>query len=608
MLRFAAPPPLAPVADGIPDHADPQRLHVLPAGVAIAEDGQGDPCFTLSRFRDEASGAAGGILHVELALTAIPATLLGAAAADGWSLRQVGFDATRVQLRGWGGGLEDEGPLGAWSSAIGRADRLIAATCRLDQRAVQLLEAWLTAEASVAEIEVEGLYHGLAGITLPILASAKLDDVDALLRRAAPGLFTAAGAPLDAVEAALLSGLTLQLDSLGETAPPVTNAELMPLLVLALRDDLLVPVPDADPWAPRFMRRDDVPDTGLRSWDMSIARRANAIWRTRWSVRGFYEGIDVAARRALFPAFSRVAPFSSVAIAVLAHDRIDPRFVRRVQLDVTHSGSGGVPRERSVIYPPIVPIHRFFATYPALTSRFALSATIAATLGGGEGTLPNPLPARPLLSEGTSLFWSLADAGVASMAVTARDSLFDRAARIEIVVSNGADTLCRAVLTRLAPEALPAWPAGDDAAVRITAFRDMTADTPAVVLHEGPASGQITLDDTLLEVIDPDMVEVSLDPNSGSHLAFAAVTLADPTGRDRTMTLDLGRATRWPCWRQSRFDPIAYRYRVQHVPRLPDGGTGPLVTGEWQDGSQTALKIAPIAVPAVAAPANRVPV
>jgi hypothetical protein len=475
----------------------------------------------------------------------------------------------------------------------------------LDPQAVQLLDALLQAEGAEVAIEIEGAYAGL-GAKLPVVASADLATVAALLAAHAPQAFDTDGATLAAIEAAVLSApigraspfALIALDDSGQGDDPA----LRRALAAAWRDDLLRPRDDddADAFAePRYRWRDDVAATGARAWDLSVRRRAIATWSARWSVRELFDSLDEPGRRSLFPAFGAIAPFAAVPVIVASRGAIDERFVRRVQLDVTHTSAGGVPHERSFIYPGTPSFQRFTASYPALTNRFELSAAIAATLAplaGDPGSLPRPLAARALALDSSTIAWSLADAGVASIAVVAADALFERAARIDVAIAAAGATLCRAVLTRDAPRAVPAWPA--DAAVEpsitVTAYRDAAAALPAVTLHDGPVRApSLALRAELLEVLDPDAISVALDPATEPHVAYAAVTLEDATGRSDARSLDFAAKAIWPCWRASRFEPLLYRFCVRHVPRLPDGATLPLVVGEWQEGRTSDLIIAP---------------
>jgi hypothetical protein len=596
---FIDPPPLAPIlpGEGFPDHEAVRLLHVLPRGLVPVREADGTPRFALSRFRDTTIGAARGMMHLELDFATLDPDLMGAAATDGWDLRLAGFSAARARLRSHVPGLSGDGPLGPWSEAGLSSRTLLVEDHLFDANTAQMLDALLSSDAGDIEVEVEARYEGLEQ-PLPVLVSAELAQVAALLRASAPSYLLAEGVDQDAVEAAILSAVSgahspFRCEQLsGE--PFADDAVLRRCLALAMRDDLFAVVAADDSWAvPRYRWRDGIAAEGRRSWDLSIPRRMSRIWQGRWSLRSLVRELSEEDRSALFPAFSAIAPFATVPVALIGPVGLDPRFVRRVQVDVLASGPGGVPQQRSFVYPPTPAFQRFNVSYPALTETFHLSAHVSATLSplaGAVPALPRPLGRRPLKA-GTAISWTAADAGFHTMAVSAMPGLFDRAARIEVKVADGDTLLCVASLTSDAPDATLAWETQSGTpAISAVAYKD-EAGGPSVTLHEGAAHGSLLVRPEMLEVLDPETIRVSLDPVSIGNAAYAAITLADPTGRKRSFSLDAGEVFDWPCWRRSRFDPLSYQYRVQHIPRLPDGTTLPLVSGDWLRGQAPELRI-----------------
>ena len=593
---FVDLPDLAPIrpGEGFPDHEDARVLHVLPRGLSAASEADGTPRFALSRFRDTTIDAAGGMMHLELDFAALDPELLGAAAVDGWVLRRVGFTAARARLRSHVPGFPDVDSPDTWKPARLSSRTLMVEKHLFDARTAQMLDALLSSEAGDIEVEVEVRYEGLEE-PMTVLVSADLHEVAALLR------LEGEGATQDQIEAAILSAATgagspFRLERLeGELL--TDGPAFRRLLALAIRGDILAALPSDDAWAtPRYQWRDDIAVEGRRSWDLSVYRRSARTWHGRWSLHSFIGGLDPSERAALFPAFSAIAPFSVVPVTLIAPVGLDPRFVRRVQVDVLASGPGGVPQQRSFLYPPTPAFHRFAVTYPALTDSFHLSATVAATLSplaplaGTVPALPRPL-GRRALDVGSAVAWTAADAGFEMLAISAMPGLFERASRIEVSIADDGELLCLADLMREAPDANLAWatrPATP--AVRVVAHRG-AGEGPKVTIHEGLAEGSLLLRPEMLDVLEPDVVLVSLDPQTAGNAAYVAITLADPTGRQRSFSLEAGETVEWRCWGASRFDALTYEVRLQHIPRLRDGTTLPLVTGEWRRASEPALHV-----------------
>lgn len=586
-------PQLAPIrpGEGFPDHEQPRVLHVLPRVLTAAREADGTPRFALSRFRDTAIDAAGGLMHLELDLATLDPELLGAAAADGWVLRLVGFIAARARLRSHVPGFPDVDLPDAWKPARLSSRTLMVEKHLFDAHTAQMLDALLSSDAGDIEVEVEARYEGLEE-PMPVLVSADLHEIAALLR------LEGEGATGDQIEAAMLSaptgnGSPFRLERL-EGERLADGPALRRLLALAIRGDILAALPAVDAWeTPRYQWRGDIAVQGRRSWDLSVYRRSIRTWQGRWSLRSFISGLDPAARAALFPAFSAIAPFSVVPVTLIAPVGLDARFVRRVQVDVVASGPGGVPQQRSFIYPPTPAFHRFAVTYPALTDAFALSATIAATLSPIAGTVP-ALP-RPLgwqaLKVGSAVAWTAKDAGFETLAISAMPGLFERASRIEVSIAGDGEVLCLADLMREAPEANLAWVTQPLPPVaRVVAHRD-AGEGPKVIIYEGVAEGSLLLRPEMLDVLEPGVVLVSLDPETAANAAYVAITLRDPTGRQRSFSLEAGESAEWRCWAATRFDLLTYEYRLQHIPRMPDGATLPLVTGEWQRAGDPTLNV-----------------
>ena len=222
--------------EGFPDHEQPRVLHVLPRVLTAAREADGTPRFALSRFRDTAIDAAGGLMHLELDLATLDPELLGAAAADGWVLRLVGFIAARARLRSHVPGFPDVDLPDAWKPARLSSRTLMVEKHLFDAHTAQMLDALLSSDAGDIEVEVEARYEGLEE-PMPVLVSADLHEIAALLR------LEGEGATGDQIEAAMLSaptgnGSPFRLERL-EGERLADGPALRRLLALAIRGDIL---------------------------------------------------------------------------------------------------------------------------------------------------------------------------------------------------------------------------------------------------------------------------------------------------------------------------------------------------------------------------------
>jgi hypothetical protein len=597
MLLLSDLPPEAPipVGTGFPDHAEPRRIHWLPAGLRLLREADGSHRFTLARWRDATSGGAGGMLHVELGADAPDEALKAAAAADGWVLQPVGFHAARMRLEGWAGMLSAGAPLGPWQPGNPTAEVLAAESYTLTPEATQVLDAVLNGTEGSLSVTVEAEYSGL-GPSLPVLVTASPAILREVLQPLLPAAAEPAGAPEDAVRAAILSlpegGALLDIQPLAEGAPP-SRAAILNALASHLLGVLLAPAP-GDPWAMRRYRwAEDGPEKVRQSWDLSVRLPQRARWQATWSAAGFLGTLAEEERQRYVQALPLVQPFAPVPVLVLAALPLDARFIRSLQVDVTTTGVTGLPQKRSFHFPAAATTVRFIAFYPAMTSAFSLTATVTATLAPAPDVTPAwpvVLPSRPLPVVGTLVEVTAAAVGLGIPQISVEPAAFEKAASFEAVIRHGNTVLAAATLTRAEPTAAPAFALTDALATLTVTARQGTA---TCVLHEGPADAVLTIRAEMLEVLAPDAVTIVLDPDCIARTAFAAITLSDPSGRKRSFTLDADEGVVWPCWRASVFEPVSFRYQLQYVARRSDGSTAPLAIGAWQDGQGTRLAVAP---------------
>ena len=614
MLLLANLPAEAPLPAGsaFPDHADSRLLYPLPAGLVATDEPDGTPRFSLTRYRTGPGGPAGGLLYTELRLAGTPTSVTDTAAAAGYRLSPLPFHAARARLEHWAATLAERQPVGAWRDAGSTADVAIAVEETLTPDAVHLLETILASTDGGVDLAVQALATGLnAGV--PMLAAADRSRLHGFLA-AILGEQPANAAQVEAAFLSLPSGDSfVELTPLDETPTPPRETVLRRLAAAALADlferhesvdapweadSYSLPAPAADA-PPRLL------------WDLSPPVPAPFVWEGSWSITDLLRSLPAATRDKLFPPPPSVAPFAPVDVVVLCPTPVDPRHLTSIAVNVRSTGPAGVPEHRTFTFTGTSTVASFRAFYPAITDQFDLSARVTVTLPPPAGTAGWPRQVSGAVANvtGTVVQASAADAGVDVVALRADPEVFAQAAGIEVTLSrDGADETAAATLDGTAREAwiavAPGARTGGLTAVVVAVERAEADATPRrrSILTGPVTGGAVHVGASLVDVLAPDVVTFSLDPAAVSHVAYAAVTAADPTGRSRTFTLDPGEAVPWSCWRRSIFDDLGYRYQIQYVSRTDDGHTLPLATSPWMDATDRALVVTPPA-PAPPAPA-----
>jgi hypothetical protein len=95
-------------------------------------------------------------------------------------------------------------------------------------------------------------------------------------------------------------------------------------------------------------------------------------------------------------------------------------------------------------------------------------------------------------------------------------------------------------------------------------------------------------------VLEPDAVAIGADP-VGPPCAYLGVELAPPDAppeaEGRRLTLDQGVTRTWRLFRESRFAPLRFRYRVHAVTLDEQGRTLPMRSTAWADAEGATLLV-----------------
>jgi hypothetical protein len=588
-----------------PDSDDPLLRWALPAGLELRADEDGTPRFLLSRWRDPVADAAGGMLHLDLAAAGPDEGLAVAAAAAGRELRSAPFVAVRFRLQLRAVGVDQVRALGDWRSAPPAADPLVAITDALDADTAQLLTAALADAGAALEVAVEAVAAGVAG-RLPALVVVDAARLHPLLEAALAELDAdpdQPGVPAEAVVVALRSlpddQTLVRIEPL-DGQPPPDRSRVLAELAHRLLEDLFVVAGgiDPSPWSVRRYQLVDRPPLRPLAFDLRTWRPARLRWAARWSVSTWLAGLDPGQRARLLPRLDGVAVLGTAPVVVVCAVPIDTEGgVRRVQVDVTATGAGGLPDRRSFSFTGGTSVARFTAVFPALTDDLALSAQAAATLAPVPGAVPawpRVLAQRPVAPDGTLVTVTPATVGVATLPVGADPAVFATAARLDLAVRAGERTVAGTTLRAGRAGAVLAFPAADEPLVLdTTAVRAGDPGGPPLPLPVRavpPNQEGLTIQATDLEDLDPAEVLVELD-DPDRRTAYAAVALLDRTARGRTFTLDPGTPVTWLCHRPTVLDPLSYQWQLHYVARRPDGTTAPLRSTAWAEATTTRLTI-----------------
>jgi hypothetical protein len=157
--------------------------------------------------------------------------------------------------------------------------------------------------------------------------------------------------------------------------------------------------------------------------------------------------------------------------------------------------------------------------------------------------------------------------------------------------------LVQLLLNESSPSAWIALPGVESTAELYVIAKAQAADKPSGVLREvyaGRVNGrQVRIAEYQLRVLDPDQITVRLDPQAAGKFAFVQVLLASLTGSGRAFELKPDQLVTWNLFRNSIFEEMKYRYRLDYVPINDKGHTLPMVSTDWQESNLASLTILP---------------
>ena len=615
MLRFGPPPtdsngrPFLADETLFSDHLDAAVVYRLPSVLEILATPGGEPDFFLLSYHGDSAEARGGLLRFCLGFKPLDESQRQAVQSAGYALREVNFSAARfrLRLRSHLEGSPDE--TGNWHPAtVGR--KLAAPLVSLTPRETQLLEALLEEAANVVEVEVDLRYAGIV-TGQPWLATV---DTAALLH------FLSALLPADPVTADQITAAFLSLPETdpgpiswkrldpAAAQPPVSA--LLPELALRSIDRLFDCDPADDEFtAPHYrLRAPTATDPPSLSWDLLTARQQTGSLTLTWSVSSLVQSLNSSEqRRKLFPIVSQVSPFAQVDLHVINRVPYDSHFLRKVVVDLRYRGASGVPEFRSFTFDGTTDLQSIGIFFMAMSGGLDLSARFTTTLA------PPSASGWPVIRQGqyTSVAGTVVEVNRAALGMDfvrleANPEVFEKAASIEASFYSadpGPD--CAVPPTPVAcftlTAACPAaWLALTDfdpaAALYIRATGRSLADPqlpPHVLRCDQVAERRVRIAGYQLEVLDPERITIELDPHVGSQFALVQVTLASPSGDQRTYSLKPGQPVLWSFFRNSVFDSVVYRYRLDCVPIDSQGHTLPQISGDWMEARQTRLFVRP---------------
>jgi hypothetical protein len=310
------------------------------------------------------------------------------------------------------------------------------------------------------------------------------------------------------------------------------------------------------------------------------------------------QGLDTPEkRRKLFPTVDQVSPFAEADIHVINRIPFDPRFLRKAVVDLGYSGPAGVPESRSFTFDGTTDVQRFTIFSPATSAEFQLTARVTTTqASASSGGWPVIRKGAFLPVRGTVVEINRAAIGMDFVHVEADPGVFTRAALITVTLfltAPGSDSsaesspqsLVEVSLTATQPAAWVALPGVDPATdlfARVVAHSagDSAALTYTVCCGH-VVDRDVRVAEYQLEVLNPDVVSVQLDPQIAGRFALVQVTVAPFSGDGRTYTLRPGEPVIWNLFRNNVFETLRYRYRLDYMALDAEGRSLPMVGTDW---------------------------
>ncbi len=620
MLHFAPLPfdtqgqPLLPDIDAFPDHLDNHLLYYLPSTVTLLNDGTGTPDFFLLRYHGDNTQTEGGLLRFRLGTSPLPAVLLESLRRKDWQVGEVGFSAARfrLRLRSWQAGAEDE--TGEWRLINPAGQELVAPALSLTAHETQFLELLLADGQNAVELQLELAYAGLTP-GLPWLASCDGALLRTLLAALLPG---AEPVSAEQIVAAFLSLPSMAEGTLivwqpmepGATRP--SDEVLLREIALRSLDRLFERQPADDPFEPTLYRlRSFIPGDPLAlAWDLLPPRQESRIHRLSWSVSSLLQSLEsVEAIKRFFPTVAQVSPFAKVDIHLINRLPFDPHFLRKVAVDLRYSGASGVPEYRSFTFDGSTEIQHFSVFYPAVVGDFQLAARFTTTQSPPSGVgWPIVRRGEYVPINGVLVEINRANVGMEFVNLESESVVYARASSILVElydVDPNQDSIEEVSITPLhqltlhaeRPNAALAMTDVDATTalfVRALAYPIGAPDLPPYPLYVGCLNNRhLRIAAYQLEVLDPDLITIRLEPSVAAHFAWIRITFAAPNQTERAYILQPNQPIVWNFFRNSVFDPIAYRYRLDTIALDEQGHTLPMHSSDWISCQDRMLLVSP---------------
>ncbi len=584
------------ISTGFADHLDVAIRYGLPDRLTLAQTPTGEPDFFLLRYSGDRQDS-GGLLQMRLQFVPFSEALTTAIIAAGQKLLLIPFESGAFRIRVRSPITDETQQTGTWHPVLFSANQVIAQSINFDSTETQILQSLLQAEDNVVEVELALHYRGLVtGIPWLVTAQTqalkshlvtflgdqpvRVDQVIAafLSIPTQSEMLKWIALELDAVEPDRDQMLTeiawRSLDSFFQKIPPTTLTETPRYQLLQLLSN----------------------DSSTVSWDLIPPRQEVRQHRLSWSVSELFEQItDPEMRQKLFPIVNQVSLFGTTQIHVINFLPCDPNYLREVRLGLRFSGANGVPEYRDVVFNGQTNIERFTIVYPALMP-FQLDYRLSAVLAPPKGVGWARTIKRDFVAANSSVIdLNYTIAGIEFVRVEAESEVFNKASAIEVFLPSTS--------LKLTPEKPSAWVAlpniasTDQLTVRCVAQPLKGVNAPAYNLVDGEIGDRILkIAAYQLEVLDPDVITLTLDPEVAPHFAYVAVSITKPTatdsGKRRELKLNQPQVYKL-LGRSSVFEPVRFRYQIHYVAYNSEDNTLPIVSTDWAIAEGTTLMIRP---------------
>lgn len=584
------------ISNGFADHLDAAIRYELPDRLTLAQTSAGEPDFFLLRYSGDRHDS-GGLLQMRLQFAPFSEALTTTIIAAGQKLLSIPFESGAFRIRVRSPITDETQQVGIWHPVLFSANQVIAQSIDFDSTETQILQSLLQAEDNVVEVELELQYRGLV-IGIPWLVTAQTQALKS-------HLMTFLGdqpVRVDQIIAAFLSIPTqsemLKWIALESDAVELERDQMLTEIAWRSLDSLFQKIPSTTlPETPRYQLLRSLPNDSLNvSWDLIPPRQEVRKHRLSWSVSELFEQItDSEMRQKLFPIVNQVSLFGTTQIHVINFLPCDPNYLREVRLGLRFSGANGVPEYRDVVFNGQTTIERFTVVYPTLMP-FQLDYRLSAVLAPPNGIGWARTIKRDFVAANSSVIdLNRATAGIEFVRIEAESEVFNKASAIEISLPSTS--------LKLTPEKPSAWVAlpniasTDKLTVRCVAQPPKGVSAPAHSLMDGEISDRsLKIAAYQLEVLDPDVITLTLDPEVAPHVAYVAVSVTKPTATDIGKRHELKPnqpQTFKLLGRNSVFDSIQFRYQIHYVCYDSEGNTLPIVSTDWAIAEGTTLIIRP---------------